>query len=351
MYKAREQTEILSELQEQSAIEASHIEGTFEYDVLSSNSLEFAKTEVELEQMIKAAFADTSWGEYLTMRAEEMGIIRKPAVYAIGAVTVTGTVGAEVPEGTIFSTESDIYFETSSAAVIGENGTVIIPVQAQIAGVSGNVAAGTIAKIPMSVPGVNQVVNASATRDGYDEETDESLLRRYLIHVRTPGTSGNTYHYREWALSVPGVGDCQVLPLWTGNGTVKVYVVDVNKDAASAELMQRVHDYIESVRPIGATVTIDTPTYMAINVSAQVKVNANYDEDYESILEAAISEYLDASGFDRDYVSIAQIGKVMLNSGAIYDYEALKLNDDIQNVPITSGYLPRLGTLEVTVDE
>ena len=141
-----------------------------------------------------------------------------------------------------------------------------------------------------------------------------------------------------------------MLPLWNGNGTVKVYIVDDNKDAASAELMQRVYDYIETVRPIGATVTIDTPSYMDINVSVRVKVNANYDEDYESVLEDAINAYLEASGFDREYVSIAQIGKVMLNSGAIYDYETLQLNGGIQNVPIPSGYLPRLGTLEVTVD-
>ncbi|MBR2182955.1 MAG: baseplate J/gp47 family protein [Acidaminococcaceae bacterium] len=350
MYEAREQTEILSELQDHSNVEASKIEGTFEYDVFASNSIEFGKTEIELEQMIKAAFADTSWGEYLTMRCAEMGVDRKPAVCAIGTVTLTGTAGAVVPEGTIVSTESDVYFETTAEMQIGSSGTVDVPVQAQIAGTSGNVAEGTIVKIPMSVPGVNQVTNADATYDGYDEETDASLLARYLLHVRTPGTSGNTYHYREWALSVPGVGDCQVLPLWNGNGTVKVYIVDDNKDAASAELMQRVYDYIETVRPIGATVTIDTPSYMDINVSVRVKVNANYDEDYESVLEDAINAYLEASGFDREYVSIAQIGKVMLNSGAIYDYETLQLNGGIQNVPIPSGYLPRLGTLEVTVD-
>ena len=351
MYEAREQTEILAELQEQSAIEASHIEGTFENDVLAANSLEFAKTEVELEQMLQAAFADTSWGDYLTMRCAEMGVDRKPAVCAIGSVTITGTAGATVPAGTIFSTESDVYFETTSEVQIGIDGTVNAPIQAQVAGVSGNVASGTILKIPMSVPGVNRVTNVSATYDGYDEESDESLLARYLLHVRTPGTSGNPYHYKEWALSVPGVGDCQVMPLWNGNGTVKVYIVDDNKDAASEELKQKVFNYIETVRPIGATVTVDTPSYMTIDVSAQVKVNDDYDEDYANILEKAISDYLDGSGFDRNYVSIAQIGKVMLNSGAIYDYEALQLNGGIQNVPITSGYLPRLGTLEVTAVE
>ena len=60
MYKAREQEEILEELQEQSESLLSNFEGTFEYDVLSSNSIEFEKLEVEIEQLYKAAFADTS---------------------------------------------------------------------------------------------------------------------------------------------------------------------------------------------------------------------------------------------------------------------------------------------------
>lgn len=70
MYEAREQLDILKELQGYSQVEASKIEGTFEYDVLASNSIEFAKSDVELEQLYKASFADTSWGEYLTMIAE-----------------------------------------------------------------------------------------------------------------------------------------------------------------------------------------------------------------------------------------------------------------------------------------
>jgi len=47
MYKAREQKEILQELQEWSESPLSTFEGTFEYDVLSSNSLEFEKFEVD----------------------------------------------------------------------------------------------------------------------------------------------------------------------------------------------------------------------------------------------------------------------------------------------------------------
>lgn len=60
MFEARDQEDILAELQAASTVDASTIEGTFEYDVLASNSIEFAKVEVELQQAYRAAFADTS---------------------------------------------------------------------------------------------------------------------------------------------------------------------------------------------------------------------------------------------------------------------------------------------------
>ena len=91
MYEAREQLDILKELQGYSQVEASKIEGTFEYDVLASNSIEFAKSEVELEQLYNASFADTSWGEYLTMITEQYGVLRKAATNAIVVLTIKGT--------------------------------------------------------------------------------------------------------------------------------------------------------------------------------------------------------------------------------------------------------------------
>ena len=44
MYVARTQEEILSEMLGESTLPSSKIEGTFEYDVLASNAVEFAKT-------------------------------------------------------------------------------------------------------------------------------------------------------------------------------------------------------------------------------------------------------------------------------------------------------------------
>ncbi|MGE1061796.1 baseplate J/gp47 family protein [Megasphaera paucivorans] len=345
MYSAREQADILEELQNKSTIAASKFEGTFEYDIFSSNSIEFAKTEVELEQLYKAAFADTSWGDYLTMRAAESGIIRKDAVHSIGNVIVKGT--GTLPTGSIFATKAGTQFKSLSTVSIVESAT--IAVQAVIAGEAGNVSAGEITLIPMSIPGINSVINEEAMHDGYDEENDSSLLSRYLVHVRTPGTSGNKYHYLEWATSVSGVSSAKVIPLWNGAGTVKVVIVNNNYEQASDTLVKSVADYIETVRPIGATVTVTSAAPKMINISATIDGTLNESTFKENIKNYFITiEKNIINSSDTGYVSIAKIGAIILSDNGVNDYSNLKINGESNNIALTSEEIATLGTVTLS---
>jgi len=345
MYSAREQADILAELQSKSKTAASTFEGTFEYDVFSSNSIEFAKTEVELEQLYKAAFADTSWGDFLTMRAAESGIIRKDAVSASGTVTVKGN--GTLPNGSIFATAASTQFKTLATVTIV--GSTDVAVQAVIAGADGNVAAGEITVIPMSIPGITSVTNAAAMHDGYDEEEDSSLLSRYLTHVRTPGTSGNKYHYMEWATSVAGVGAAKVIPLWNGPGTVKVVIVNDNYEQASDTLVKNVADYIEEVRPIGATVTVTSAVPKVINIAVTVDGALN-----ETTFKTNIKNYfveLEKTIINSSataYVSIAKIGALILTDTGVNDYSNLTINNGTSNISLTSEEIATLGTVTIS---
>ena len=317
MYEAREQEDILSELQGYSTTPATKIEGTFEYDMLASNSIEFGKTEVELEQLYKAAFADTSWGEYLTMIAEQYGVIRRPATKADGTVTVTGRGGVEA--GTLFATTEGTKFQTLAYASV--NGTADIKVEAVKAGAEGNVKANTITVIPMSIPGITAVTNAAATTGGYDEENDADLLKRYLEKVRLPATSGNKYEYYEWAKSVSGVGDARVLPIWNGPGTVKVIIVDANMQVAPASLIKAVADYIETVRPIGATVTVVSPTPVPVTITAKISGTLDKEQYLKDI-----NAYVAKKGMDLHTLSYARCIDILLNQSTVADCADVKLN-------------------------
>lgn len=322
----------------------SSIEGTFNADMLTANAVEFEQVYAELAMMIEAGFADTSWGEYLTMRAAEFGVIRKAATAAVVTLKLTGNAGASVIAGSLFATATGVQFYTATATTIGSDGTTTITAKCGTVGAVGNVEAGTIINIPYSIPGVASVTNEAAATDGYDEETEQDLKERYLLKVRMPATSGNEYHYKQWALSVSGVGQVKVQSCWNGNGTVKVIIVDADNATASSTLIKAVADYLETVRPMGATVTVTSPEPLAINISANIKGTANADA-----VKEAVQNYFKSTGFDTTYVSIAQIGKIILDTDGITDYSNLTLNGGTANITISDAQLPTCGTVTLNV--
>ncbi len=333
MYKAREQKDILQEMINSSKAKTGLFEGTFQYDALASNSIEFAKVEVELEELNKVAFADTSYGEYLTMIAKQYGVIRKEATKAIGVLTVKGT--GTIYAGATFATESGIQFVAIENMEIKDTGQ--IQIEAVTAGNTGNVDAETIKVISMSIPGINSVINSEPTTGGYDEETDAELLDRYLFKARNPATSGNKNNYELWAREIEGVGGARCIPLWNGNGTVKVVIIDANLNVADETLLNKVRKYLKEEKPIGADLTVVSAIAVNVKVAANIYGSVNEDEFKEKV-----DTYFKEIGFNRGYVSIAHIGKTLLECSGVIDYDSLTLNGEAKNIPLTEEQLPIL---------
>ena len=111
--------------------EQSTMEGTFARDLIDANAVEFESSYAELAMLRDAAFAETSWGDYLTLRAAEFGVDRKKAVKAKGEVTVTGMAGAYIIRSSLFQTKDGQRFYTlESATIPADAAEVTIPVEA-----------------------------------------------------------------------------------------------------------------------------------------------------------------------------------------------------------------------------
>ena len=203
-------------------------------------------------------------------------------------------------------------------------------------------AAGTVNVIPMSIPGISAVTNKAPMADGYDEESDEALLKRYYIAVRTPATSGNVYHYFNWAMSVKGVGNCKILPLWNGPGTVKVLIIDSNGQTASRELIKNVADYIESVRPIGATVTVASPIPLGITVSVAIKGVLD-----KEACKKAINTRLAKTALSATYLSAAQVIDIVMDQSSVEDCDNVLLNNT-PRLSIGADVLPVVEEVKVS---
>lgn len=342
-------TEILTNMLSNTSNEFNKSKGQFIYDTEAASAIEIEKIYTEADKILQEGFVDTCNSKNLERKCVDFGIERKRAKVSTGIVKITGNIGSTIYAGNLVATDS-INFKVVEDVTLTEE-SVDVKVECVEAGVVGNIEVGAIKYFPMTLQGINKVTNEVAFTNGYDEETDEELRKRYYLKVRTPATSGNKYSYMQWCLEVDGVGACNVLPLWNGNGTVKCVIIDSNKTGADETLINSVTEYIEEVRPIGAIVTIVSATELFINLG----INVTYNSDVISLdtlkisIKTVLIDYLKEIAFKKNYVSLAQIGARILNINGVIDYENLTLNNVEDNVTIPSEYVAVAG--EVALNE
>lgn len=338
-------------------------EGSFIWDSLAPAAFELYGASIWAQEVLRRAFASTTYGEYLDLRCEEHGVTRRPAERARGEVKFTGTAGAVVPMGTIVATAADpifgvssVEFMTMAAVTLDSLGVALAPVIATEAGLEGNVPVGAISLLLAPQVGVSGVTNNAAFTGGAQAESDEALLGRFLLKVRSPGTSGNKADYVQWALSVPGIGAAQVSPLWNGPGTVKVYVLDNAMRAPTAALVTAVQDDIAPAAgqgagkaPIGAAVTVVAGVEVSININVQVSLTPGATlSSVKTLIENGVRDYLKQLAFVDPLVRYTRISAILLDISPIVDFNNLTVNGGSANITMASGQAAVLGTVTVS---
>lgn len=354
MYEDQTKDAILDRMLDASPDNIDKRQGSVTWDLLSPAAIEFAQVYIELDNVLRFGFADTTYGEYLDRKAREVGLNppRKLATKSVGQVTFTGEASTLIPKGTQLSTggETPVYFETTAAGTISGAGVVTVPAESREGGANTNVAAGAIRLVLGDLAGVVTVTNDSYFEGGTDTETDASVLRRYYEHVQRPATSGNANHYRQWALAVPGVSDAKVYPVWDGVGTVRVVLLDDNKRSPSPVIVDNVRDAIEEQRPIGADVTVEGAPEVPINISVKITLASwSTVEEVRGLIEDGVREYLQSLAFTDPLVRYTRIMAVILDIPPIIDFTDLLVNGvDNTNIEIADGSVAVLGTVDVT---
>lgn len=328
-------------------------EGSFIYDALAPAAEQIENIETKIEEVKDKFIIDNLSGDELTKRVNSItGIERRAATKATGTVTLTGT--GTINEGDLFETESGVQFRAVETVNISESGTV--NVEAVIAGTIGNVASNTITLFPVTLPGFTAVTNESPTTGGFEEESDADLKTRYYERLRTPATSGNKAHYVNWAKEISGVGDARVIPLWNGDNTVKVVIIDSNRQPADQSLIDAVQEYIdpnssglgEGQAPLGAFCTVVSATGVTINVNAKVTLGNISLAQVQSDIEQALTQYLYDIAFKESFVSYARVGNAILNVPEVLDYTNLLINGGTANINIGTEEVAILGTVNIS---
>lgn len=312
-------------------------QGSIVYDALAPTAAELTRSYIYLDFIISKLNIENLEDEELDAYVyQRSGVKRKQATKAIrkGIFSKADRSFFNVEIGSRFTGE-DLYYKVIEKIKDGE-----FKLECEELGEVGNAYVGPLIPVDYT-EGLAKAEITDVLEYGYNAESDESLLERYYERIRTPATSGNKYHYLNWAKEVTGVGDARIIPLWNGRGTVKVVIVDSNKNPATKELATKVYQHIEDVRPIGAKVTVVSAIGKNISITAKVKLAEGYRiQLVQNEFKKAIDKYRKDIAFKDSYISYAKIGSILLNIDGVLDYSSFKLDGLMKNIGLGEEEIP-----------
>ena len=138
---------------------------------------------------------------------------------------------------------------------------------------------------------------------------------------------GNIADYKEFVKSIEGIGDCLVIPVWSGGGTVKLLIVTSSYQIPTEAKVQEVKNLVDppansgkgyGKAPIGHQVTVTVPEVFDVNVEFNIILEDNFTvSGVQQNIKNAINDYLKTvqrSWFTEDEV-IIYISRIMVEIG------------------------------------
>lgn len=331
-------------------------EGSIIWNALAPAAAELAQMYVELDIIMRLAFADTSSGEYLTRRAAEIGVERKPATKAKrkGLFYDGNDALMDVPIGSRFRID-DLIFVVTEQISTGE-----FVLECESPGTIGNAPSGEMLPIEY-IDGLARAEMTDIIEHGVDEEDDESLRQRYFDALRGQAFGGNIADYRQKTLAIEGVSAVKVYPVWNGPGTVRLVILGANYLPANIGFVDRVQELIDpppqgegyGIAPIGHIVTVESAKPVPINVETTLLLDTGYTP--ESVLpevQAKIEAYLDElrkswQDINHIIVRVALIDARILDVPGVLDVTGTKINGVDANATMADDEVPVLGQVTI----
>lgn len=271
-------------------------DGSFMQTALGPAAYALEEFYLALNQIQGSGFVQTAVGDSLDKLAIIAGLTRYPASKAVRL----GLFNTAVPIGARFSTiggSDSINFVVTAPT----SNPLQFQLTAETPGTIGNDYTGPILPITF-IEGLTSSEITDILIPGDEAETDDALRKRVVTALNERPFGGNIASYREDILAIDGVGAVQIYPTWNGGGTVKCSILGSDYNPASETLISNVQNAIDppvnqglglGLAPIGAKVTIVSPTAVSVDVAASLTLASGYTMDMvKPLVTTAISDYL-----------------------------------------------------------
>ncbi len=326
-------------------------EGSVIYDALAPAAMEIMSMYIELENILTETFADTASREYLIRRAAERGIAPYPSSNAV-LKAVSKPASLVIPTGSRFSLNELNYVITEKL------GDGEYAVQCETKGATGNRYFGRLIPIEY-IDGLESIEITELLIPGEDEESTDSIRRRYFESFDAKAYGGNIKDYIEKTTSISGVGAVKVTPVWNGGGTVLLTILNSEFGAASDTLVKKVQDETDptgdasgvGTAPIGHIVTVRTANETVIDITTSIMFREGYSFGaLKAQIDRAIDDYLLEirkvwADEDISVIRISQIETRIMNIPGVLDVGGTKINGAASNLVLDAYSIPVLGVI------
>jgi uncharacterized phage protein gp47/JayE len=302
-----------------------------------------------LDWIAQQPFPDTCDAEFVDRWASIVNLSRRAAAKAEGTATFTGGVGASVATGTLLIASNGEQYEVVTGftlAASSEDHTV----RAVDVGADGNLGAAAVLTF-VSVPagmGNTATVDGDGLTGGLDIETDDGLRARLLERFASPPKGGKALDYIAWAKEATSVTRAWVFTedepgLETvAVGEVLLYIAmddDYSDGIPAAGDVTDVQDYIDAVRPVGASFTAAAP--VALPVDFEVSITPDTPAN-RTATETELAEMVRSVGGVGSSIKLFDVYEAMAIVPNLTDWEVI---DPVAAVATAAGELHTMGTV------
>ncbi|WP_282803062.1 baseplate J/gp47 family protein [Bombella apis] len=195
-------------------------------------------------------------GGLLPQHADIWGVPRIGPQAAVGHVVITAGQAVTVVQGATLTVDGSVQWALDAAVTVPAGGSASVAVTCTTTGTGGNLSGNTTLTLVQPVAGVVSVVtDQDGLAGGADIEPVESWRSRIIDKIRTPYNGGTVQDYRSWALAA-GAYSVNVVPSYTGAGTVGIVVAMSGPRVPTADEVARVQAYIDERRPVRGNATV-----------------------------------------------------------------------------------------------
>jgi uncharacterized phage protein gp47/JayE len=252
-----------------------------------------------LQFFVSLFFLDTSQGEWVDRRLNDLGMARKEGAAAYGSITIgrdsPSPISIFISAGTIFQNATgELQYATQADVILNIGSyTVDVEVEAVDSGTAYNLPTDTILKQSgIAISGI-EWAKIKLMGGGEDIESDEDYKNRVPAYFDSL-SRGTAPAIRYAASSVSGVVSVTLKENVPSKGWFTVYIDD-GSGVANETLLQTVRAVLEDYRAFTIQYIVDTAKLTDFATTMQVITKADTNADaVKAAVQAAIVNYVNA---------------------------------------------------------